>query len=310
VTVALVFPGQGSDLAELRGYGRVYPEPARRLLQCASESVRLDLPTLLERGAAVLRRTDVFQPLLTALALGKAKELRAAGVHVHAVLGHSLGELSAWAAAGCADEEAVIELAAVRGRLMREAAGDHSGGMVAVRQGSPGALRRALRRGREHGTLCLAAHNAPSEWVLSGDLRALGVASAAYGSQRLQVEGAWHSNHMRGVSAAYQAAIARVPCRSGHTTFVSSVTGKVMAHDRIGDALLAALERPVRWRRAVQSLAALGVTDYVVAGPERPLRSLLRRNLSSRCRLWGVDELVDRHEELRSAGLEKAGARA
>lgn len=300
MTTALVFPGQGADLSELRGYARRGPPRARRLLQLASELVRLDLPTLLERGAAALRRTDVVQPLLTALAIAKASELRASGVPVHAVLGHSLGELAAWAAAGCVDDESVVELAAVRGRLMSEAAREHDGGMVALQVASPRALRRSLSRGRKHGALCLAAHNAPREWVLSGDLPALRAAREPTCSQRLPAEGAWHSEHMRSASAAYEAALQRVASTRGHTTYVSSTTGKLMEHDRIPAALLASLVAPVRWRRAVQSVAALGVTDYVVAGPERPLRSLLRRNLVGRRRLWGVDEMLAHRAEHRA----------
>src|SRR5215210_9075781 len=119
---ALLFPGQGSQTADMREtVERHLPD----LLELALEEVG---PDLFERATDATRWA---QPAIYCAALAGAREL---GVDGDAMAGHSLGEITALVAADAIGAEDGLRLVAARGRLMQEAAEETGdGGMTAVR---------------------------------------------------------------------------------------------------------------------------------------------------------------------------------
>src|SRR4051794_34636911 len=125
---AVLFSGQGS------------------LTPDAGDHARSVCPALVERAAELVGRdpfegahasTAFAQPaiFLASIAGWRERDLQ----EVVAMAGHSLGELSALAAAGALDVEAALRLVVLRGRLMEKAAAeDAGGGMVALLGGDPG----------------------------------------------------------------------------------------------------------------------------------------------------------------------------
>ena len=108
-------------------------ERFRALIAHAETLVGRDLRALCERGPErLLARTDLLQPLLVAVSLGYHRRLVDRGIAPDVVAGHSLGEITALAAAGVVTDETAVTLAAWRGELMQEAAVDLDGGMLAV----------------------------------------------------------------------------------------------------------------------------------------------------------------------------------
>ncbi len=90
---------------------------------------------------AALNQTRFTQPAIVALQLALLELWRHWGVEPAAVLGHSVGEISAAVAAGVFAPEDGLRLAAIRGRLMQEL--PPGGGMAAIfRAGRLGARRR------------------------------------------------------------------------------------------------------------------------------------------------------------------------
>src|SRR5829696_2738817 len=120
--IALLFPGQGSQTADMREtVKRSRPE----LLEVALEEVG---PDLFERATDGTRWA---QPAIYCAALAGAREL---GVEGDVMAGHSLGEITALVAAEAIGVEDGLRLVAARGRLMQEAAEETGdGGMTAVR---------------------------------------------------------------------------------------------------------------------------------------------------------------------------------
>src|SRR5919112_6282373 len=128
--IALLFPGQGSQTADMREtVERHRPD----LLELAFEEVGQDL---FERAADGTRWA---QPAIYCAALAGAEELRANGrdgdaVEADVMAGHSLGEITALVAAEALNAEDGLRLVAERGRFMQEAAEETGdGGMTAVR---------------------------------------------------------------------------------------------------------------------------------------------------------------------------------
>jgi [acyl-carrier-protein] S-malonyltransferase len=218
--VAFVFPGQGARdvlggvALALRTSG------GERLLERALDAVSLDLPGLRAQAGRALERTSVLQPVLTAVCLAVHAVLRAAGVTPALVLGHSLGEVAAFAAAGAFSDEDAVALAAERGAAMEEAARAAPGGLLAV-----ASMEEAQRLLAAVPGLELAAHNAPDEVVVCGSEAALAAAARHTSVRRVPVSGPWHSLAMVPAEVRFGSALARVASRPPHLDVLRNLDG-------------------------------------------------------------------------------------
>lgn len=278
---AFLFPGQGAKnvavtLRALDGDGAALAEHAA--VQAGVSLSRI------ARRPLLLDRTEVLQPVLTALALAASLRLSRAGIEPSIVVGQSLGEVAAWSAAGGISAERAVELCALRGRLMAREAAKRPGGMVALASGDPGLIEGALAAGRRAGALYIAAHNAPEETVLSGDEAALRAAMAhARGvATRIATAGAWHSPAMAGALAEWRAALRAAPRSPLRCAFIANRHGDVVtSSDAIPDLLAEQLVRQVELARSFVALRA-HADALVTVGPGAVLRSLVRKNFLPR----------------------------
>src|SRR5918995_3110949 len=197
---ALLFPGQGSQTADMRAtVERHRPD----LLELASTEVG---PDLYERAADGTRWA---QPAIFCAALAGWESQRD-GVEPDVMAGHSLGEITALVAAEAISAEDGLRLVAARGRLMQEAAEETGdGGMTAVRaRGDRGPVHEVA----ESTGLSVANDNAPDQLVLSGATAALDEAEAALSerkvrAKRLPVAGAFHSPLMKPAVEPFRALV-------------------------------------------------------------------------------------------------------
>jgi malonyl CoA-acyl carrier protein transacylase len=267
---AILFPGQGSQTAEMREHvQRVRPD----LLALAAEVVGDDPFPRADEG------TNFAQPAIFCASLAGWTALGSPLGEMMA--GHSLGELGALVAAGALDERAGLELVALRGRLMHEsglAAGD--GSMVAVI--GAGASDHAQEIA-DASDLTVANDNSPLQIVLSGARAhipaAIDVAKQlGLRAMELDVTGAFHSPMMAAAVPEFEAALAQVEFATPRTTVVSAVTAEPFTDPR--RELADALTMPVRWREVMLTLHGLGAQRFVDVGPGRVLTGLAKRTLS------------------------------
>jgi len=268
---ALLFPGQGSQTAEMRDEVAV-----RRpdLLGLAIEVVGDD------PFARVSEGTRFAQPAIYCASVVGFEALRAAGIEGEAYAGHSLGEVAALVAAEALSAEDGLRLVAIRGRLMQESgerAGD--GSMLALL--GNGAADRAADVAAASG-LTVANDNAPNQVVLSGALELFGIATghareAGLRAVPLPVTGAFHSPAMAGARPELEAALAAIDFREPVVPVVSSIT--TQPFDDVRARLADALTEPVRWRETLLALHARGVERCVETGPGRVLTGLVKRTL-------------------------------
>jgi [acyl-carrier-protein] S-malonyltransferase len=288
--VAFVFPGQGTDVARTGPPWLERPGPAHRLLEEAARRVDLPVERLFAAGGRVLERTEVLQPVVTALCLGIHHELGARGVRPDLVAGHSLGEVAASAAAGAMGAEDAVTVSAVRGRLMSRAAERHPGGMLALTAAEPAVAEAALAVARTHGLAAFAAHNAPGQWVVAGGWEALRAVAARFPTTPVPVSGPWHTDAMAGAVEGFRDALRDVVQGPLAVPLVCNRTGeRVTEAGELPDLLAGQFTRPVEWVKVMATMVCSGVTDAVFVGPAKALRGLARRNLGTAVALHAAE---------------------
>lgn len=255
-----VVPGMGDEVARLR------PD----LLAAVAEAVGEDPFPRAEES------TRFAQPAILCSSLARWSVLEDPAKPT-AMLGHSLGELSALVAAGALAERDALTLVARRAALMDDA-GAPGDGMIAVLKGD---LEQVQAIADEHG-VTLANDNAPGQAVLAGDLERLSAASdaakaAGLRAMRLGVSGAFHSPSMASALPEWEAALAAVEFAPLSATVISCLTAQPIEDPRA--ALAAGLTSPVRFRESLLALAASGVTRFVEVGPGKVLAGLAGRTL-------------------------------
>jgi [acyl-carrier-protein] S-malonyltransferase len=225
-------------------------------------------PALLAHGAAVWAVTR-----------------RWLGWLVRGAAGHSLGEFSAYHAAGALPLDDALRLVRRRGELMLESGVARPGTMAAILGGLQRPIDEICREASGAGTVVPANYNTAEQVVISGEIagveRAMELAKAAGARRaiRLNVSGAFHSELMTPASAGLDTALSVARWADPSFPVYSNVTA-----GRVGDAALARelllrqLTSAVRWIEVVRAMAedhpgAL----FVEMGPGNVLTGLLKR---------------------------------
>jgi [acyl-carrier-protein] S-malonyltransferase len=267
---ALLFPGQGSQTADMR---ELVESRRPDLLEQALREAGSDLFQRAEDG------TRWAQPAIFCAALAGWEELRES-VSPDLMAGHSLGEIAALAAAEAISAEDGLRLVTARGRLMQEAAEETGdGGMLAVRaRGDRGPIHEVV----EATGLSIANDNAPDQLVLSGATRALDDAEAALAdrgvrAKRLPVAGAFHSPLMEPAVEPFRALVAETEVQDPRVPVLSCVTAEPF--DDVPGRLVEAITSPVRWLDVMRELERRGASRFVETGPGRVLTNLVRKSL-------------------------------
>jgi len=281
VKVAFCFPGQGSqDVGMGRAMAEAYPD-ARAVYDEGSEALGFDLAELCFEGPLEeLTRTELQQPALVATELACLRAIETTGVRPDAVVGHSVGEYAALAAAGALPTGEAVSLVRLRGEATAEAAAAHPGAMAAV-IGLEDAVVEELCAGIDG--VWPANYNCPGQLVVSGENAAVDrliEAAAEAGARKtvkLPITGAFHSPLVGPAVDRLRPAVEAAAWREPSPPFMSTVTAGFEGAESLPQILLDQLTGPVRFTQAVQALVAAGVDTFVEVGPGKVLAGLLRR---------------------------------
>jgi [acyl-carrier-protein] S-malonyltransferase len=304
--IAFCFPGQGSqDVGMGQAIAAKYPE-ARAVFDEAEAAVGFDVAGLCFDGPIEeLTRTDKQQPALVATSIACLRAVQSIGIKPDYVIGHSVGEYSALAAAEALSVRDALALVGVRGRATAEAAEERPGAMAAV-LGLEDSVVEELCSGIEN--VWPANYNCPGQIVVSGENSAVDemlAAAAAAGARKtvkLRVSGAFHSPLVESAGDRLRPALESVTFREPATPFMSTVTARVEDGQGLVDLLVQQLIRPVRFTQAVRGLIQEGVEMFVEIGPGQVLSGLLRRcDRSLKTISVGDPESLRRFQETLSA---------
>lgn len=285
---AFLFPGQGSQQVGMGQalYARV-PE-ARALFDEADARLGFSLSTLCFTGPeAALTDTINQQPALFTTSLAMYAALLAEGGEPPDFMaGHSLGEFSALAAAGCLSFADGLALVRRRGELMQAAGEREPGAMAAIlglelSQVADLCAQATAQNGR---FVQVANDNCPGQIVISGDKGALGTAvdlALAAGARKavvLPITIAAHSPLMASAAADFATAVDATPLHPPRIPVIGNVTAQPLATpEAIRAELKAQLTSSVLWTDSMRYLVTQGVQTVVEVGPGDVLLSLMKR---------------------------------
>jgi [acyl-carrier-protein] S-malonyltransferase len=280
--IAFCFPGQGSIEA---GMGREIAEASRAALEVfrsGSEASGLDLERLcFEADDEELVDTAVQQPALVATSLAFLEAVKEKfGIIPDFVVGHSVGEFAALAAAESMSIKDAVALVRERGIAMAEAAKQKPGSMAAI-LGLEDEVVESLCR--KILGVWPANYNCPGQIVVSGENDAVDECierAQELGARRavkLKVSGAFHSPLVARAAERLRPAVERVHFKEPVAPFMSTVTARIESAQRVAPLLVDQLTAPVRFTQSARELMNKGVHTFVEVGPGNVLSGLVKR---------------------------------
>ena len=284
--IALLFPGQGSQVV---GMGRDLAErfpAARAVFEEADDALGLALSRLMWEGPAEeLTLTANAQPALLTHSAAVWAVLRDAELDVVCAGGHSLGEFSAYHAAGSLAFADAVRTVRRRGELMLESGKARPGTMAAVLGLDDDVVEGVCREASTDESVVVPANfNTPGQVVISGDVSAVEragpmlVSAGARKVQPLAVSGAFHSPLMQVAEEGLRAQLESVEFRDPAFAVVSNVTAHPVTDGEEAVPLLVdQLVSPVQWAHSVQTMLQMGAERFLEVGAGRVLVGMLKR---------------------------------
>ena len=305
--LALVFSGNGS---QWRGMGRdLLTDPfiagcIERVDAALRPLVGWSVTGVLQsvEPADLFDRTEIAQPALFAVQVAMLEWLEAHGIEADAVLGHSVGEVSAAYAAGILSLAEACRVIAERSRAQGRTAG--TGRMAALGLSPEDA---ALAIAPYGDRLTIAAANSPNSVTIAGDPASIGALGAELEPNQiffrpLDLDYAFHSRCMDPIREQLLDRLDGLAPRDGRRRFVSTVTGTTIE----GRPLDAGywwenIRRPVQFAPAIASLEAEGFNVFLEIGPHPILDRYLRECLKAAGGQGVSIATLRRHEPERDA---------
>jgi [acyl-carrier-protein] S-malonyltransferase len=282
MTIAVVFPGQGSQFAGMADPWTGHPA-GRAVLDEAAEAMGRDVVAGANDEAA-LATTEFVQPALLACGVAAFRVLEAEGLAgVVGTAGHSLGEFAALVAAGVLPLAGALRVVVVRGAAMQRAGEARPGTMSALLGAGADDAEALCDEARGDDVLIVANRNSPVQSVISGSIAAIERAEVIAAGRRiravrLNVAGAFHSPLMEPAVGPIADELARLEFSAPAFPVATNVSGALVTD---AAELRTLLERhvvsPVRWQEDAQALAAAGAETFLECGPGDVLTKMAKR---------------------------------
>ena len=306
MSLSLIFPGQGSQAVGMASALATSDARAATVLATADEVLGFSLSGLMRDGPEdELTATQNAQPAILVHSVAVLRLIEDEIGPVACAAGHSLGEFSAYVAAGTLTYEDALDVVRLRGELMF-AAGQRRPGTMAAILGLSDDEVEAVCAEVDAGICVPANFNASGQVVVSGDIAGVeqgmerATDAGARRVVRLNVSGAFHSPLMEPAADGLRDKLESIDFQDPRYPVFSNVTaGPVTSGSEARKLLVEQLTSPVRWSASVGAMVDAGTDRFLELGPGSVLRGLNRRNAKGvPCSSIGepedLESLVDR----------------
>lgn len=301
-----LYPGQGSQMLGMgMSVKDTYPEAAA-VFNRASELAGYDMAELCSSGPIEkLSRTLYTQPAMFTVEAAITDVLKAKGMEPDAVAGHSLGEFTAWYAAGVYSFDDGFRLVSERGRLMDGADPEGTGTMAAVIGLDPDVVRDVCSS--IEGRVVIANYNSPLQQVISGEKTAVEKAVVALLEKRakrivpLNVSGAFHSPLMEKARELMAEMISEMLLSDARIPVFANINASpVTCAGDVRSCMVLQFTSSVRWVETIGAIVSEGqrrgaVIELYEVGPGNVLAGLVKR-IADEVIVRSVSDVLDIEE--------------
>lgn len=286
--VTVVFPGQGTQYV---GMGKVFSDFAH--FDKANLATGYDLKKMMLEGPADdLKLTENTQPAIVAHSLMLFDKLlpllKQKNITIERVLGHSVGEYAALAAAGAMTFEEAVKAVHYRGKYMQEAVPQGKGTMYAILKQDEETIRYACEAAStSEEKVSPANFNEPSQIVISGDKfaceRAIRLMEEKTGAKvkaiELQVSAPFHCALMKPAELKLKPVLDQIKFQPLKYNYVANIDANEYHTDTnpetIKENLLKQVCGSVLWTHSIQKLPEN--TIIIECGPGKVLSGLIKK---------------------------------
>jgi phthiocerol/phenolphthiocerol synthesis type-I polyketide synthase A len=277
-----VYSGQGSQWP---GMGRqlLVDEPAfaaavEELEPLFLEHMRFSLQQVLTEGQRVAGDARV-QPVLMGLQLALTALWRSYGVEPDAVIGHSMGEVTAAVVSGALTPDEGLRVIGTRSRLMARLAGQGAVGLLEMD------AETAEKLLADYPQVSLAGFLSPRQTVIAGSVAEVDAAIVAVSEQerfarRVNMEVASHTALMDPILPELRSALADLKPKAPVIPFFSTVADPTAAPTLGADYWVDNVRHPVLLHQAITAASAQHAT-FVEISPHPTLTHAITETLES-----------------------------
>lgn len=303
--ICLMFSGQGSQKTGMGKSLFNHSKKAKQIFECASDVLNcnmLDLCTN-EANSAKLLQTGFAQPAIVAVSLAAFQALIQNEIEFSAVVGHSLGSVSAIAAAKVVSAENCFKIVKARAKAMQLCENENGGAMCAIINSNPAEVNAACKSA--NGYVVCANFNGAKQIVISGERTAVCEAAASLKEKNcrcveLKVKAAFHSKLMEKAVQPFEQALRSIEFKTPEVDIYSNVTGKkIDANENIKKLLVEQIVSPVLFTTNLLELEKAGFDTFIELGPGKPLCAMVKSTLNN-AKIFNVCDEKSLSETLKS----------
>ncbi len=290
VRCAMLFPGQGSHAVGMGKELALESRAAREVFEQVDDALGFALSSLMWDGPdEKLVLTEHAQPAIMACSMAVLAMMREElgrdpvdGCEI--LMGHSLGEYSAYCASGSLSLAKTATLLRTRGQAMQEAVPPGEGAMAAILGLDTKVVEEVCAQASAVGIVVLANDNVEGQAVISGGRAAVEAASkllSEKGAKRvvpLNVSAPFHSPLMGHATQVMSSALQKAQFVHPTKPVLCNVdVTPVSDRDVAVDCLTRQVEGRVRWRESIAWMQDHGITHCVELGHGKVITSMVRR---------------------------------
>ncbi|QWB96539.1 ACP S-malonyltransferase [Mycoplasmatota bacterium] len=279
--LAICFSGQGSQYEGMALDFLENDMSSKTFIQHIDQLLNESYIQKFNRRESMEDTSDV-QPMIVLKSLLGLNKLDIKSYQVDAYFGFSLGEFSAYAAAGVFQTNDLIHIVKMRGYHMQVSSIEHPGSMAAIIGLDKEKVLNVITPYQKQGVIEIANENGYKQYVISGETKLIKKAildlkeSGARRAILLNVSGAFHTSMMHDASLAFKKSISAFKRKRPHTPILMNKNASWLKDD-IEDHLINQMVSPVKFVEMIQRLKKDGYTHILEIGPGKVLTGLIKK---------------------------------